>query len=93
MSLLMLLVLLVGIAAMAGIYRLLIGPTLTDRVIGLDLLFAVAIIFCLIAAWASSRTVFLDVGIGLALTGFITTLSWSRLVQLQSEKPVEDSKC
>jgi multicomponent Na+:H+ antiporter subunit F len=71
-----------GLAAFAGFYRLLNGPARTDRVIGLDLLFAVAIVFCLIAAWASGRTVYLDVAIGLALTGIVATLSWARLIQV-----------
>ena len=93
MSFLMLLSVLAGISALAGFYRLLAGPTLTDRVIGLDLLFAIAIIFCLIAAWASARTVYLDVAIGLALTGFVTTLSWSRLIQLQNQEQEEQPPC
>ena len=81
------------IAAIAGFYRLLMGPTITDRVIGLDLLFAVAIVFCLIAAWASARTVFLDVAIGLALTGFVATLAWSRLIQMQTKASSENELC
>jgi multicomponent Na+:H+ antiporter subunit F len=75
-----------GLAALAGFYRLLAGPTQTDRVIGLDLLFAVAIILCLIAAWLSERTVYIDVAIGLALSGFVGTISWARLIQLQANK-------
>jgi multicomponent Na+:H+ antiporter subunit F len=75
-----------GLVAIAGFYRLLSGPTLTDRVIGLDLLFAVAIVFCFIAAWSSASMVFLDVAIGLALTGIVATLSWSRLIQVHSGK-------
>lgn len=35
----------------------------------------------LIASWASGRTVYLDVAIGLALVGFVATLAWSRLIQ------------
>ena len=93
MSFLMLLALFAGVSALAGFYRLLVGPTLTDRVVGLDLLFAIAIIFCLIAAWVSARTVYLDVAIGLALTGFVATLSWSRLIQLQHTHKKEDSSC
>ena len=93
MVLLMVLTTLVGISALAGIYRLLFGPTLTDRVIGLDLLFAIGILFCLIAAWVSAMTVYLDVAIGLALTGFIATLSWSRLIQLSGAKQKENSSC
>ena len=57
---------------------------MTDRVIGLDLLFAVAITFCLMASWISARTVYLDVAIGLALTGFVATLAWARLIQIQN---------
>jgi multicomponent Na+:H+ antiporter subunit F len=75
-----------GLAAAAGFYRLINGPTRTDRVIGLDLLFAVAIVFCLIAAWISNTTVYLDVAIGLALTGIVATLSWARLIQVQAEQ-------
>ena len=85
MSLLMLAMLFMGLAAMAGVYRLAIGPTLTDRIIGLDMLFACAIGFCLLAAWTIERTVYLDVAIGLALTSIVVTLSWARLIELQSQ--------
>lgn len=81
MTLLMLFVLIAGASALMGFYRLLAGPTRTDRVVGLDILFTVAIVLSLIAAWASGRTVYLDVAIGLALVGFVATLAWSRLIQ------------
>jgi multicomponent Na+:H+ antiporter subunit F len=81
MSLMNLFVLGAGLAALPACYRLLKGPSMTDRVIGLDLLFAVAIVFCLMAAWTSARTLYLDVAIGLALTGFVATLAWARLIQ------------
>jgi multicomponent Na+:H+ antiporter subunit F len=69
------------LCAALGLYRLLAGPSRTDRVVALDLLFSVAIVLSLIAAWASGRTVYLDVAIGLALAGFIATLAWARLIQ------------
>lgn len=81
MTLLMLFVLAAGASALMGFYRLLTGPTRTDRVVGLDILFSVAIVLSLIAAQASGRTVYLDVAIGLALVGFVATLAWSRLIQ------------
>jgi len=87
MNLLMVLAVLAGLAAVPGLYRLLAGPSMTDRVLGLDLLFAVAIVFCLIAAWASARSEFVDVAIGLSLTGFVATLSWARLIQQTPVKP------
>ena len=85
MSIVMSMSILVGIASLAGFYRLFKGPTLTDRVIGLDLLFAIAIFFCLVAAWYTQRTVYVDVAIVLGLTGFITTLTWTRLALLNQQ--------
>jgi len=81
MNLPMLFVLIAGVSALMGFHRLLAGPTQSDRVVGLDILFAVAIILSLTAAQVSGRTVFLDVAIGLALVGFVATLSWACLIQ------------
>jgi multicomponent Na+:H+ antiporter subunit F len=81
MTLLLLAILPALLVALVGFFRLLVGPSRTDRVIGLDLLFAVAVVLCLVAAWASASTVYLDVAIGLALTGFVATLAWARLIE------------
>lgn len=81
MTLIWIFVVLAGVAALPGFHRLLAGPTHADRVVGLDLLFAVAIVLSLLAALASGRTVYLDVAIGLAVTGFVATLAWARLIQ------------
>ncbi len=85
MSLVWLFVVLAGLVALAGFWRLLAGPTRTDRVLALDLLFALAVVLCLCAALASGRTVYLDVAIGLALVGFVATLAWSRLIERQAD--------
>ena len=82
------------LCSLAGLYRLLVGPTMTDRVIGLDLLFAIGVLFCLLSAWMNQNSLYLDVAIGLALTGFIATLAWSKLIQQPQQtvaKPEEDS--
>ena len=81
MTLHVLFVLAAGAAALMGFYRLLAGPSPADRVVGLDILFSAAVVLSLIAAWISGRTVYLDVGLGLALVGFVATLSWARLIQ------------
>jgi multisubunit Na+/H+ antiporter MnhF subunit len=75
------LVLLAGFAAIPAVWRLLMGPARADRLVALDLLFALAVAWCLLAALASGRAEFIDIGIGLALTGFVATLAWSRLVE------------
>jgi multicomponent Na+:H+ antiporter subunit F len=82
-SLVYVFVLLLVVAAMAGFYRLLAGPARADRVIALDLLFAVAVVLCICAALASGSTAFLDVAIGLSLVGFVATIAWARLIDRQ----------
>ena len=83
MSPLLLLLLLLIVAAMVAFYRLLAGPSRSDRVIALDLLFAVAVVFCICASLASDNTAFLDVAIGLSLVGFLATIAWARLIDRQ----------
>lgn len=87
MTLIMLFVVMAGASALVGAYRLLAGPTQTDRVVGLDVLFAAAIVMSLCAAWASGRTVYLDVAIGLALVGFVATLAWARMIRHGQRNP------
>lgn len=91
MTLLMIFVLMAGMAALLGIYRLLAGPSDTDRVIGLDILFSVAVVLSMIAAWVSGRTVYLDVAIGLTLVGFVATLAWARLIQGSYKESEEET--
>jgi len=76
-------VLLLVVAAIVGFYRLLAGPTRADRVIALDLLFAVAIVLSICAALASGSPAFLDVAVGLSLVGFVATIAWARLIDRQ----------
>lgn len=74
------LVLAAGVAmALAGI-RLLVGPTHADRIVAMELVFSSSMALVAAAALASNRPLFLDVGIGLALVGFVGTLAWARLV-------------
>ena len=92
MTLLILFVLATGACALMGFYRLLIGPSQTDRVVGLDILFSVAIVLSLIAAQISERTLYLDVAIGLSLMGFASTLAWSRLIQNECSNKKETQR-
>lgn len=73
------------LAAALGMLRFLRGPSDTDRVIALDILFAAAIGLCVAAALASGRVLFLDVAIGLALTGFVATVAWARMIERRGD--------
>lgn len=83
-------VLLAGLAALLGFYRLLKGPSQSDRVVALDLLFAVAVLLCIAAALLTGRVAFLDVALGLALVGFVGTLAWARLIDQQAGREREE---
>ncbi len=81
MSAVYLFVILAMLAALAGFYRMLAGPSRADRVIALDLLFAIAVLLCICAAAVSDSAAFLDVAIGLSLVGFLATIAWARLIE------------
>lgn len=74
------LVVLTTLAALVASYRLLLGPTSTDRIVALDVFLAAAMALCVAASLSTGRTVFLDVAVGLALVGFVGTLGWARLI-------------
>lgn len=87
-------VLIVGavLAAALASFRLLAGPTHSDRVVALDIFLAAAIGLAIAASLATERTVFLDVAIGLALVGFVATIGWARLVQRASDVSAEEAQ-
>jgi multicomponent Na+:H+ antiporter subunit F len=70
-----------ALAAIAlALARLLRGPTQSDRIIALDVLFSASIALAAAAALASGRVLFLDVAIGLAVAGHVATIMWARLI-------------
>lgn len=62
--------------------RLVRGPTLPDRVVGLELISTIFV--GVVAVWAiiSRQTVYLDVGIVLALVGFLSSVAFARFMVL-----------
>lgn len=70
----------VAASAIAAI-RVLRGPTQADRVLALDIFLASAVALCVAAGLTFDETAFLDVGLVLALVGFVGTLGWARLIE------------
>jgi len=68
------------LAVLLAVVRLVRGPTQADRVIAQDVLFAVGVAMCVAAALVTRSTAFLDVALGLAITGFIAGIGWARLI-------------
>ena len=53
--------------------RLLSGPQEADRVVALDVTFAASVALTGAATLATGRALFLDIGVGLSLVGFVAT--------------------
>lgn len=81
------LILVIGslIAIALATWRIIQGPFHADRVVALDIFLAAAVALCVAASLYTSRTVYLDVAIGLALVGFVATVGWARLVDKGAE--------
>lgn len=64
-----------------AVYRLVKGPSLADRVVGLDLITSVSVALAALYALVSGQSAFLDVAIALALFAFLATLGLARYIE------------
>ncbi|WP_052131770.1 cation:proton antiporter [Vibrio coralliilyticus] len=60
--------------------RLILGPTLADRVIALDLIAFITVGFIAVYALDSGQQSLLDVAITLGLVAFLGTIAFARLI-------------
>jgi len=77
---------LLSLALLLALVRIIIGPTLADRVLALDLLTIVAMGFIGAVAIRSGLTLYLDIAIALALLGFLATVAFARYI-LSRQRP------
>jgi multicomponent Na+:H+ antiporter subunit F len=75
---------LVGAFVMAAV-RLVLGPTLPDRVVALDLLTMLVVAFLALFTLATGVGAYLDAALALALVGFLATIAFARFVDLTPE--------
>ena len=66
--------------------RLVRGPTLPDRVVALELITTIFVGIVAVWAVASGQTVYLDVGIVLALVGFLSAVAFARYMVLGADR-------
>ncbi|MCS6761827.1 MAG: cation:proton antiporter [Candidatus Devosia symbiotica] len=76
------------IAMLISVMRVIIGPTLADRVLALDLLTMLAMGFVGAIAIRTDLMLYLDIAISLALLGFLATVAFARymLSRLRDEE-------
>ena len=73
-----------SLAALLNGWRVLRGPTLPDRVVGLELLTTVGIAIAACAGLLADQAALLDVSLVLALVAFLATLAYARVLDSKS---------
>lgn len=63
------------------LYRIIVGPTLADRVVAVDLLAYISIGFAIVYAIASEQPMYLEVGLVVGLIAFLSTIVFSRYIE------------
>lgn len=63
-----------------GLYRLLVGPTLPDRIVVMDLVASLAIGLIAVYIMATGKTVFLNVAVAIALLVFMGNIAFAKFL-------------
>jgi multicomponent Na+:H+ antiporter subunit F len=69
------------------VIRIIRGPTLPDRVLGLDLMTTILIGYVGIIAIRTGFMLYLDIAISLGLVGFLSTIAFARYVLTRGSGP------
>jgi multicomponent Na+:H+ antiporter subunit F len=69
-----------SISFLLTVVRVVIGPSLPDRVLGLDMLVTIGIGFIAVIGIRTGYTLYLDIAIALGLVGFLATVAFARFV-------------
>jgi multicomponent Na+:H+ antiporter subunit F len=80
---------LLTLAFLLTVFRVVAGPTLPDRILGLDTLVLVAIGYIAVFGVKTGYYLYIDVALALALVGFLATVAFARFV-LEHGMTVED---
>ncbi len=74
-------VLFVVVALLAAAYRLIVGPTLSDRVVALDMISMLLVVFLVVFKMISGVNAYIYVAIGLALISFLATVAFAHYIE------------
>ncbi|MEN3792863.1 cation:proton antiporter [Fulvimarina sp. MAC3] len=80
---------LLGLAFLLVVFRIVRGPTLPDRVLGLDMLTSVSIAFIALVGIETGYTLYVDVAIALGLVGFLATVAFARFILARGQTEEE----
>jgi multicomponent Na+:H+ antiporter subunit F len=71
---------LLSLSFILTVFRIIRGPTLPDRVLGLDMLVAVVIGFIAVIGIKTGYALYVDIAISLGLVGFLSTVAFARFI-------------
>jgi multicomponent Na+:H+ antiporter subunit F len=69
---------LLGLAILAAIIRIVRGPTLADRILGLDTITILAVGIIGVFAVRTGLYLYADIAVAIALVGFLSTAAFAR---------------
>jgi multicomponent Na+:H+ antiporter subunit F len=69
---------LLGFAMLAAVIRIVIGPSLADRILGLDMVTVLAVGVTGVFALRTGLYLYADIAVGVALIGFVSTVAFAR---------------
>jgi multicomponent Na+:H+ antiporter subunit F len=79
------------LAIVAAIWRLLTGPSVADRVVSLDMMTSLLVVFLVIFTMATGERAYIYAAIALALIGFLATVAFARFIERgHLEEPDDD---
>ena len=70
-------------AFLVVVWRIIRGPTLPDRVLGLDALVSIAIGFIATVGIRTGFALYVDIAIALGLVGFLATVALARFIHMR----------
>lgn len=76
---------LLSISFFIAIIRVVIGPTIVDRVLALDMLVGIAIGYIAVFGLRTGFTLYIDIAIALGLVGFLATVAFARFILHRGE--------
>ncbi|MFT5895044.1 MAG: multicomponent Na+:H+ antiporter subunit F [bacterium] len=74
----------------AACIRMFKGPTAADRIVALDLVTILLVAISSLLALQLDNSAYLDLGLALALVGFLATVAFARYLETNPKNPLED---
>jgi len=83
---------LTSVGLVAASIRMFLGPTAADRIVSLDLVTVLLVAITSLFALQLDNAAYLDLGLALALVGFLATVAFARYLEVNEQLRPESSE-